>query len=164
MKVNLTSSLATYKSNPVRLFIATLFKPFFCTLVLLLLSSTSVYSEILNAHSWSDQTFQQAKQDNKLVLLDLGAEWCQFCKKMQSTTYSDPAVISTLNENYLVIKVDEKDIPSLAKKYQNDGHPTTVIFSSDGTQILKRSGYIKPQWMNWMLQAVALKPNAEAHL
>lgn len=136
----------------------------FFALGLILSTPSTAFSETLNWYPWSDQTFQQAKQDNKLVLLDLSAEWCQFCEKMHNTTYRDPMVISTLNDNYLVVKVNEKDIPSLTQKYRHDGHPTTVIFSPDGSEIIKHVGYIRPQRMNWMLHTVSLKPHAEAHL
>ncbi|PCI49277.1 MAG: hypothetical protein COB51_04270 [Moraxellaceae bacterium] len=154
MKINFNHRLIVCKSHI----------PSFLVLGLILCSPAMVYSETLNWHPWSDQTFQQAKQDNKLVLLDLSTKWCQFCEKMHNTTYRDPMVISTLNDNYLVIKVNETDVPSLTQKYQHDGRTTTVIFSPDGSEIIKHVGYIRPQRMNWMLQTVSLKPHAEAHL
>lgn len=127
------------------------------------LSPATSFSESIRWHSWSEQTIQKAQSENKLILLDLVASWCQFCKKMDETTYQDEGVISVLNKNYLVVKADEADSPELAKKYKKDGRPTTVILNSDGVQVLKRVGYIKPQWMGWMLQAVAQDPTPEVH-
>ena len=40
-------------------------------------------------HEWSNETFAVAAEQNKLVLLDISAEWCQFCKKMKAVTSSD---------------------------------------------------------------------------
>ena len=39
--------------------------------------------------AWSAGLLQQAQQEERLVLLDLTAEWCQFCRKMDEVTYRD---------------------------------------------------------------------------
>ncbi len=113
--------------------------------------------------SWSDSIFEQAKKENKLVLLSLTAQWCEFCHKMDATTYRDPRVLALLKQDYITVRVDEKDNPELAKRYEKAGMPATLIFNSQGTEIIRKRGYIKPQWMVWFLQAVAAEPTVEAH-
>ncbi len=113
--------------------------------------------------SWSGSIFEQAKKENKLVLLSLTAEWCEFCHKMDATTYRDSRVQTLLKQDYITVRVDEKDNPELAKRYEKAGMPATLIFSSQGTEIIRKRGYIKPQWMVWFLQAVAADPTVEAH-
>lgn len=113
--------------------------------------------------SWSGSVFEQAKTENKLVLLDLTAEWCEFCKKMDATTYRDPRILALLKQDYIAVRVDEKDSPELAKRYEKAGRPATIIFNSQGTEIIRKRGYIKPQWMLWFLQAVVANPTVEAH-
>ncbi len=117
----------------------------------------------INWEKWSASVFEQAQSENKLVLLNLTAEWCEFCKKMDATTYRDPHVLELLNQDYIAVRADEKDHPELAKRYEKAGRPATVIFNSEATEIIRKRGYIKPQWMVWLLQAVAADPAVEAH-
>ena len=113
--------------------------------------------------SWSPAVFEQASREGRLVLLDLTAEWCRLCKKMDKTTYRDPQVIAVINRTYIPVRADEKDNPELGMRYQEFGRPATVIFDSNGAEVYKKRGYVQPQWMVWMLEAVAQNPTAEAH-
>src|SRR3972149_11792653 len=38
---------------------------------------------------WSDAAFTKAKQEDKLLLLDITAVWCHWCHVMDETSYSD---------------------------------------------------------------------------
>ena len=101
---------------------------------------------------WSEKTLAQAKQQDRFILIDLTAKWCQFCKKMEQTTYKDFAVIDELKKNYIAIKADEEEYPELASRFAKVGRPGTIILDSNGKVLLTKTGYIKPQWMLWMLQ------------
>ena len=104
--------------------------------------------------TWSEAPFAQAKAENKLVLVDLSAEWCGFCKKMDATTWRDPKVLAAIEKDYVPVKiVDEKD-PELAARYRDYGRPAIIIMDADGTELMHKRGYMKPQWMEWLLQAV----------
>jgi len=102
--------------------------------------------------SWSDETLTKAKQNKRFILIDLTAKWCKFCKKMELTTYRDKSVINELNNNYIAIKADEEEYPELASRFAKVGRPGTIILDSNGQQLITKTGYIKPQWMLWMLQ------------
>ena len=101
---------------------------------------------------WSAETLAQAKQQKRFILIDLTAKWCQFCQKMEQTTYKDKAVLAELKKNYIAIKADEEKYPELASRFAKIGRPGTIILDSNGRELLARTGYIKPQWMLWMLQ------------
>lgn len=105
--------------------------------------------------TWSDAAFERARQEDRLVLLDLSAEWCAFCKKMDQTTYSDPKVLELIEKAYVPVRIEDEKHPRLAERYREYGRPATVILDSDGNEILRKRGYLKPQWMLWMLEAVS---------
>ncbi|NOQ80456.1 MAG: DUF255 domain-containing protein [Gammaproteobacteria bacterium] len=125
----------------------------------LLLSSSPVFSQDVSQtntttiqwHEWSNETFALAEEQNKLVLLDIGAEWCQFCKKMEAVTYTDPEVVKIVNENYIAIKADAEEPGDVQMLYGSFGVPGTIILTSDRDELNKRRGYIAPQQMQWHL-------------
>src|SRR5277367_3647342 len=113
----------------------------------------------LNWQPWSDQAFSNAKRENRFVLLDLEAVWCHWCHVMDANTYSDPAVIKLLHSRYIVVKVDQDSRPDLSARYEDYGWPATIVFDSDGKEIVKRQGYLAPDEMASLLQAIIDDPS-----
>ncbi len=107
---------------------------------------------------WSDGVFAQAKREHKFVLLDLQAIWCHWCHVMDVTTYSDPKVIALIRSHYIAVRVDQDSRPDLASRYQDYGWPATVVFNGDAGEIVKRQGYLPPEEMASMLQAIIDDP------
>ena len=46
------------------------------------------------------------KQTPKLVFVDLYTSWCVWCDKMNESTFSDPNIISYINEHFYPVKFD----------------------------------------------------------
>lgn len=107
---------------------------------------------------WSDAIFAKAKAENRFVLLDLGAVWCHWCHVMDETTYRDPAVIALLRARYIAVHVDQDARPDLANRYEDYGWPATIVFNTDGSEIVKRRGYMPPKEMASLLQAIIDDP------
>src|SRR6202008_3168615 len=63
---------------------------------------------------WSDSIFNQARQQGRFVLLDLGTGWCHWCHVMEEVTYTDSAVAELIRSHYLAIRVDADSRPDLA--------------------------------------------------
>ena len=121
------------------------------------------FDQTLNWQKWSPKVFEQAQEKGQLVLLNLTATGCTFCRKMDEITYKNPQVIETINRDYIPVHANEEFYPKLAKRYENYGRPATIIFDGNGTEIIKRRGYLRPQWMVWLLEAVAQNPSPKAH-
>jgi uncharacterized protein len=115
--------------------------------------------QTLHWQPWSDAAFAQAKSQHKFVLLDLEAVWCHWCHVMDDVTYRDPAVIRLLNQRYILVKVDQDSRPDISNRYQDYGWPATVVFAADGSEIVKRQGFIQPRQMSSMLQAIIDDPS-----
>src|SRR5438105_4370056 len=95
-------------------------------------------------HDWSPAVFDEARDERRFVLLDLGATWCHWCHVMDETTYTDPAVIALVDRSYVAVRVDQDAAPDLAQRYGDYGWPATIVFAADGTEIVKRRGYFTP--------------------
>ncbi len=114
---------------------------------------------LVHWQAWSPAAFEQAKRENRFVLLDLEAVWCHWCHVMDETTYRDPQVVRLLESRYVLVKVDQDSRPDLSNRYEDYGWPATVVFAADGSEIVKRQGYITPAEMVSMLQAIITDPS-----
>lgn len=137
--------LTTFK--PAQIFLLTFFLLIFASS----LAAQKTSSNAVQWHEWSNETFALARQENKLVLLDIGADWCQFCKKMEAVTYQDPEVVKIINDNYIAIKADIEASGDVQMLYKDFGVPGTIILDSERDELNKRLGYISPQQMQWHL-------------
>ena len=109
-------------------------------------------------HPWSEAVFEQAKRENRFVLLDLGAVWCHWCHVMEEITYRDPEVVRLIRSRYIAVQVDQDSRPDLSNRYEDYGWPATIVFDANGGEIVKRQGYLPPRPMASMLQAIIDDP------
>ena len=107
---------------------------------------------------WSPDIFQQATREHKFILLDLGTQWCHWCHVMDVQTYADTRVRKLLAERYISVRVDADSRPDLGNRYEDYGWPATVVFNSQGGEIVKRQGFLAPDEMASMLQAIIDDP------
>lgn len=112
---------------------------------------------------WSPQVFERAKAQNKLILLNMEAVWCHWCHVMDRRTYANADVLAVINQHFIPVRVDQDSHPALSNRYEEYGWPATIILNGDGQELLKRRGFIGPQFMQWTLQALAQNPDPSAH-
>ena len=108
---------------------------------------------------WSDGVFAQASREHKFVILDLHAVWCHWCHVMDKETYRDSRVQALIAERYLAVSVDADSDPGLSSRYGDWGWPATIVLAADGTEIVKRRGYLPPEEMTALLQAIIDDPS-----
>jgi uncharacterized protein YyaL (SSP411 family) len=116
-------------------------------------------AEAVTWRPWSDTAFAEAKRDHKFVIMDLEAVWCHWCHVMDETTYRDPKVIALMGSRYVAVRVDQDSRPDLANRYEDYGWPATIVFAADGSEIVRRRGYLNPAEMASMLQAIIDDPS-----
>jgi uncharacterized protein len=91
-------------------------------------------------HEWGEAAFALAAQQDKPVLLDIGAVWCHWCHVMDRESYEDATLAAVINEHYVAVKVDRDERPDVDSRYQSavqaisgqGGWPLTAILTPDG--------------------------------
>ena len=84
-----------------------------------------------------DQMLAQAKQAGKPAAVDLYADWCLDCKRMDRTTFKDPSIVTEMTETFDSIKIDITDPNdrfgrALRKRFKVFGPPALLFFDRDG--------------------------------
>jgi thiol:disulfide interchange protein len=101
---------------------------------------------------------KKAKTDNKLVMVDFYADWCQPCKKLDATTWKDDKVQAWLREKMVAIKLDKDKSKAVADKYKIGVLPAMLFVRPDGFEVGRLMGYCNPeQFLHEASELIALK-------
>ncbi len=123
---------------------------------------------------WSDAAFADAREQDKPILLDIGAVWCHWCHVIDRESYENEEIAPIINENFIPIKVDRDERPDIDARYQTavsaltgqGGWPLTAFLTPDGKPFYGGT-YFPPEdqfgrpGMKRLLQAIA--HNYRAH-
>jgi len=105
---------------------------------------------------YSEEVFDIAKTQEKLVLLEVGANWCHWCHVMDDSTYSNKEVQEYLEENFVLSREDQDSRPDLYSAYKPWGWPAIIIQDANGNDLLRLRGYQeRNKFLNSLKKVVA---------
>ncbi len=110
-------------------------------------------------HPWTLDVFDKAKSEKRYVLLDLYAKWCHWCHFMERRTYAHPVIRKMVHDGYLAVKADQDAHPDLGSRYGDWGWPATIIFDSEGNEVAKLQGFLRPSSMAQILYTIRHHPD-----
>ena len=87
---------------------------------------------------------EKAAKENKLIMVDMTATWCYWCKQMDKKVFPDKAVGEYYNNNFICTKLYDTDAmgKDFGQKYQVQSFPTFLFLDSDGKLIHRIEGAI----------------------
>jgi len=90
-----------------------------------------------------EESLQIAKNENKLIFLDIYATWCGPCKKLKANTFSDTEVGSFYNKNFINVAFngEQGDGAILMRKYRLSSFPSLLFIDGDGKVVMQTGGY-----------------------
>lgn len=93
----------------------------------------------------------------KMLLVDVYTDWCGWCKKMDKETFTDPDVISYVNEKFYAVKLNAEDTQrtfdfmgktyseaQMASAMRVRSYPNFVIIDPTLQNITQLPGYRQP--------------------
>ncbi len=128
-------------------------KPCFCRFTALLVLSAGLFrfaaaadSEVPFRSITFDAAQQAAASEGKLIFIDFYTTWCEPCKRLDATTWTDAAVGKLVGDKAVALKIDaEKEGRELAKRYKVDAYPTLLLLKADGTLVDRMVGFMEPK-------------------
>ena len=89
-----------------------------------------------------DDALGRARAENRLVMVNVYADWCGWCRKLDSETLADRRVAEALKE-VISIKVNaEEGGEAVSERYRVRGFPTLLFLSGSGEIVRKVEGYV----------------------
>ena len=98
-----------------------------------------------------DEALERARAEKKLVFVDVYADWCTWCTKMDEDVFADSRVHTALTK-FIAIRVDADrgGGRAVANRYRVRGLPAYLLVDGDGNVVARFDGY-------WPVEAFLLK-------
>lgn len=105
---------------------------------------------------------KEAKKTNKRIILDIGGDWCIWCKRMDAFIEENTDLKEFLNDNYILMKVnfskENKNEKFLSKFPKIEGYPHLFVLDKNGKllhsqntgELEKDKSYSKEKWMEFL--------------
>ncbi len=84
----------------------------YCLFTLLVLSSISLQGQEIKWMTWEEAAMANEKNPKK-IFVDVYTDWCGWCKKMDQTTFKEPAVVEIMNEDFYAVKLNAEQQASI---------------------------------------------------
>jgi thioredoxin-related protein len=144
---------------------------FMCLLLAFYASCATSQTKDNKAEGIKWMTFQEAmkqnKQQPKKVFIDMYTSWCGWCKRMDATTFEDPAIIAYMNQHFYPVKFNAETRDTILYKdkayafkpeYKANefaaqmlngsmSYPTSVYLDETMTEIGPVPGYLTAEQM-----------------
>jgi thioredoxin-related protein len=93
-----------------------------------------------------DTAIKTAKEQKKLVMLVVVADYCPWCKKFERKTLKDSAIMTKVNENFVGLVIDKyKDKGKYPEEYNAPLIPAVFFVNpKDQKSVFETVAYMKP--------------------
>ncbi|MED5342446.1 MAG: DUF255 domain-containing protein, partial [SAR324 cluster bacterium] len=118
---------------------------YLCSFLMLFFNSVSAYQhdqskvEFLD---YSPELLKEYSDGEKPLFLLFSAEWCHWCKVLESKTLREEKVYQYLNQHFVNIFIDADIHNGIYLKYRATGVPYTVFLNPDHSVYFKYSGVL----------------------
>ena len=130
-------------------------KKFIFVLLIVFFTNTS-YSQIQFEQLTWQQALGKAREENKMIFVDVYTTWCSYCKQMDAHIFPIKEVGDYHNEHFINLKIDAErgDGLVIRNSYRLLGFPTFLYLDSQGNVVRKVAGYQSKEQLLYNSMAV----------
>ncbi|HEX5625719.1 MAG TPA: thioredoxin domain-containing protein, partial [Saprospiraceae bacterium] len=129
----------------------------------------------VNWYPWSEEVLQEARQQNKPILVSIGYSTCHWCHVMAHESFEDPHTAELMNQHFINVKIDREERPDLDHYFMDavqamgisGGWPLNCFLTPEGqpffggTYFPPQPKYGRPSWSQVLMsihQAYQTRP------
>lgn len=113
-----------------------------------------------------EEILKLAQKEKKKVVIQVYADWCSWCKKMERETYPDELVQKELKRNYYLYRLNGESRETieydgrrwtkaeLTKAFGIRGFPSTIFLNFDSKPITVLPGYVDAKTFSNILKFI----------
>jgi len=107
---------------------------------------------------WTDlqSGLKEAIKNDKLIMVDVFAVWCHWCKVLDKETYQDAGVVAE-SKKFVNVKVDGEINSNFSRKYGVNGFPAILFITGEGDLVDKVNGFVPGPEMLRRMQEIQEK-------
>jgi YHS domain-containing protein/thiol-disulfide isomerase/thioredoxin len=121
----------------------------------LALGSPSWAKDVVRWETNIDAAFAKAKANNLPVFLHFYGEHCPPCRMMEKQVFSRDDVADAIHRNFVPVKIDTANSPSLVQQYAITGIPADIVMTPGGRVLFRQVGGQKAESFRSRLTQVA---------
>lgn len=97
----------------------------------------------------------QAAAEDKLIFIEVYADWCTVCKVMEESTFRDPEVMDLIDAHFLAWKVNIESTQGKLFAIQEDVQvlPALLILDAQGQKLMQIDQALQPKALLKMLKS-----------
>jgi thioredoxin-related protein len=88
-----------------------------------------------------DAALGRANATKRMVLLDIYAPWCGYCRKLQRDVYPS-AEVRKESAKFVLVRINGEEHPRVMRQYGVRGFPTVILLDSGGKEMDRIDGYM----------------------
>ncbi|MCK5229972.1 MAG: thioredoxin family protein [Desulfobulbaceae bacterium] len=88
-----------------------------------------------------DKALENSQEQEKPSVLVLYADWCSFCKRVFSETFSDPRILQ-LKDQFVWARVDSDINSEFKEMYNQNGFPLIMVLDGKGGILKRIDGFV----------------------
>lgn len=112
----------------------------FLIIITSLMFGQIVFGQTINFLNNLESAKTTAASEDKLIFVDVMADWCGPCKVMEREMNADTSLTNYYNENFVNLKINEKNNKSFLKLYDIKSFPTLLFLNKSGEVVERMSG------------------------
>ncbi|MFS4466948.1 thioredoxin domain-containing protein [Maribacter sp. 2210JD10-5] len=114
----------------------------------------------VNWNAWNTDVLENAKKENKLLLVSIGYSACHWCHVMEHECFEDESVAEVMNSHFINIKIDREERPDVDQIYMDalqmmtgsGGWPLNIVALPDGRPFWGATYVKKENWKQVLKQ------------
>lgn len=124
-------------------------KPLILPVVVIVAWTTTAYGQGIapGPVDFHQVSFHEAKRlsraEGKFAFVDFYTDWCQQCKSLEESVYTDPDLGEYINKHFVSIRLNgDTQEGTLLRRFNIQSYPTRLFLDTNGNVVLKQEGDI----------------------